>query len=82
MNHIRPQGYGNIFMMMYLGKPVFLNDRNVSIPDLQQAQIQWRSLKDLQHVKPGDHIPNKQGVLDLLSHSKLQTVYGHLFAAR
>ncbi len=29
MNTIRPQGYGNIFMMMAMGKPVFMNAKNI-----------------------------------------------------
>jgi dTDP-N-acetylfucosamine:lipid II N-acetylfucosaminyltransferase len=80
MNHIRPQGYGNIFMMMYLGKPVFLNERNISLPDLDRASLPWnpiRNLKSLSEIKIQD---NRESILKLLSHDRLVSLYKTLFS--
>jgi len=79
MNNIRPQGYGNIFMMMYLGKKVFLNRKNFSIPELQSAGLAWSPIDSFgnnQHVHWSE---NRSAVTRLLSHEKLLDVYSHLF---
>lgn len=80
MNHIRPQGYGNILMMMYLGKPVFLNDKNLSLPDLIKAGLAFESIsqlktQDIQTLKTN----NKANVTRLLSHENLLNTYKKLF---
>lgn len=80
MNHIRPQGYGNIFMMMYLGKPVFLNDKNISLPDLRLAGMRWCSINEIYQLKTVQALPNKEKVNDLLSHEKLVSGYRKLFS--
>jgi dTDP-N-acetylfucosamine:lipid II N-acetylfucosaminyltransferase len=80
MNHIRPQGYGNILMMMYLGKPVFLNEKNISIPDLDAANIEWRPLNEIRNLRPADHLANRENVSALLAHSKLVETYTRLFS--
>jgi hypothetical protein len=81
MNTIRPQGYGNILMMLYLGKPVFFNNRNISLPDLTSYGIRWRSLDELVHL---NHDPmtdiNKDAIVKLLSHDRLLKEYKQLFA--
>lgn len=80
MNTIRPQGYGNILMMMYLGKPVFFNKKNISLPDLDAANLKWVSLESLKGF-PGASIEltNKEAVVRLLSHERLLKEYQHLF---
>ncbi len=80
MNNIRPQGYGNIFMMMYLGKKVYLNERNLSIPDLNERQLGWLPLKDLGQCSVIDADANRAAVLRLLSHEALLKVYADLFS--
>jgi dTDP-N-acetylfucosamine:lipid II N-acetylfucosaminyltransferase len=79
MNHLRPQGYGNIFMMMYLNKPVFLNSNNISLPDLNRNHLKWLPLEDIGNFKKGQQIQNKNQVQQFLSHEKLQAVYTELF---
>jgi hypothetical protein len=78
MNNIRPQGYGNIFMMMYLGKNVFLNDKNLSISELDKHGLKWSALKAMRQGR-ADLLPNKGAVLSLLSHEKLLDNYKKLF---
>ena len=80
MNHVRPQGYGNIFMMMYIGKPVFLNAKNISLPDLRKYGFQWYNWADLasfSEIQKGD---NKEVIRKLLSHAQLVSTYRRLFA--
>lgn len=80
MNSLRPQGYGNILMMMYLEKPVFLNDRNTSLPDLDKAGLKWLSLDALKAPDPiKTQIVNKSAVLNFLSHERLIREYQVLF---
>lgn len=80
MNHLRPQGYGNIFMMMYMNKPVLLNKNNRSLPDLDQAGLVWGELDDVARLKDSSHhFENKQRVIDLLSHERLLELYRNLF---
>jgi hypothetical protein len=78
MNTIRPQGYGNILMMMYIGKPVFFNEKNISLPDLSKAGLQWFPVKSLRsHSK--QNASNKEAVIKLLSHDRLLKEYQLLF---
>ncbi len=80
MNTIRPQGYGNILMMMYLGKPVFFNAKNISLPDLTTAGIQWHSLERLRSWADLDwNASNREAVMKLLSHDRLLQAYERLF---
>ena len=81
MNTIRPQGYGNILMMMYLGKPVFFNSGNISLPDLTAAGIQWHPLESLRTLGDLDwNASNKDAVMNLLSHNRLLREYQLLFS--
>ena len=81
MNTIRPQGYGNIFMMLYLNKAVFFNEQNISLPDLTRNGIKWLSLRDIASFGK-EKLPdtNKAAVVNLLSHERLMTVYRELFS--
>ena len=80
MNTLRPQGYGNIFMMMYLGRPVYLNPKNISLPDLDRAGLKWLpidALRSPSHAKPD--LINKEAVINFLSHERLTREYQKLF---
>ncbi|HMG93913.1 MAG TPA: TDP-N-acetylfucosamine:lipid II N-acetylfucosaminyltransferase [Chryseolinea sp.] len=79
MNTIRPQGYGNIFMMLYLNKAVFFNERNISLPDLTKNGINCLSFQDI--VSFGQETPpeNRGAVVNFLSHERLLTEYRQLF---
>jgi dTDP-N-acetylfucosamine:lipid II N-acetylfucosaminyltransferase len=79
MNHLRPQGYGNILMMMYLDKPVFLNPANVSIPDLDATQLKWLPIEQAGNIRKGQSVANKAAVKELLSHTKLLQTYKDIF---
>ncbi len=80
MNSLRPQGYGNIFMMMYLGKPVYFNPTNISLPDLSDAGLKFNTLQDLKSSVPGTHQPNNEAVINFLSHERLINEYRSLFS--
>jgi dTDP-N-acetylfucosamine:lipid II N-acetylfucosaminyltransferase len=80
MNSLRPQGYGNIFMMMYLGKPVYFNKNNISLPDLQKAGLKWKVLDELKSPGPSTFLENKEAVKKLLSHERLMQEYRKLFS--
>jgi dTDP-N-acetylfucosamine:lipid II N-acetylfucosaminyltransferase len=80
MNSLRPQGYGNIFMMMYLGKPVYLNKNNISLPDLQKAGLKWKVLDELKSASPSTFLENKEAVKKFLSHERLIQEYRKLFS--
>lgn len=79
MNNIRPQGYGNIFMMMYLNKKVFLNEKNLSIPELDTNKLKWHRLLDLKTEGTKEKDNNKPAVSALLSHEALLKSYQELF---
>lgn len=79
MNNIRPQGYGNIFIMMYLGKPVFLNSKNLSTTELNNRGLRWLPLEELGSVPRPGILENKDAVMKLLSHENLLKVYRDLF---
>lgn len=80
MNNIRPQGYGNILMMMYLGKRVFLNEKNFSIPELNRGRLVWQPLADLAADREMNPASNRSAVISLLSHEILLKVYRELFS--
>lgn len=83
MNTIRPQGYGNILIMMYMNKAVFFNSKNISLPDLTNHGINWQPLEDLTlFSKPKNNltVENKKAVVNLLSHDKLRISYRNLFS--
>jgi len=81
MNNIRPQGYGNVLIMLYLGKPVFLNKNNISLSDLEQNGIltnDWNDMKSILLLDKRNN--NKESIINLLSHDRLLTVYRELFS--
>ena len=80
MYNTRPQGYGNIFIMMYLEKPVILNEKNVSVADLDKNSLKWYSMGDLQKNKALEVSGNRRAVTELLSHQKLLKTYSDLFS--
>lgn len=80
MNNIRPQGYGNIFMMMYLGKKVFLNKKNPSINELNKSGLIWHPMEELKNKSEGNLFQNKSAVSALLEHQILLKVYSNLFS--
>jgi len=81
MNTIRPQGYGNILMMMYMAKPVFFNPKNISLPDLNAANLRWMPLDDLHSSEIlRSEVSNKEAVINLLSHDTLLKTYQELFS--
>jgi hypothetical protein len=82
MNNTRPQGYGNIFMMLYLCKPVFLNDKNVSLLDLTKNNIPWYSLQELKSFSMNTltTAEQKKSLVELLSHDRSLEIYSRLFS--
>jgi dTDP-N-acetylfucosamine:lipid II N-acetylfucosaminyltransferase len=81
MNHIRPQGYGNVFIMMYMNKPVFFNDKNLSLPDLASAGLRWNTLDQLRELNETRDLTNRSALLDLLAHDRLLKIYRDLFGS-
>lgn len=79
MNNIRPQGYGNIFMMMYLGKKVFLNYKNLSLPELDKNALTWYRFEEMKAKAVLKTSDNRSSIQSLLSHPRLLQVYGKLF---
>lgn len=80
MNSLRPQGYGNILMMMYLGKPVYFNARNISLPDLSDAGLKWLPLEVLKsETSSTQNLPNREAMINFLSHERLRKEYRSLF---
>lgn len=80
MNNIRPQGYGNIFLMMYLGKPVFLNAKNLSAPELDRRNLLWKPLEALKDHASYGLSDNRKELMSLLSHGNLLKTYRGLFS--
>lgn len=80
MNNIRPQGYGNIFMMMYLGKQIFLNSKNPSTHDLDENGLRWKSIREVKDPDSVDWKENRSAVTALLSHEALLQSYSQLFS--
>ncbi|AYB34775.1 TDP-N-acetylfucosamine:lipid II N-acetylfucosaminyltransferase [Chryseolinea soli] len=80
MNTIRPQGYGNILMMMYMNKPVFFNDKNISLPDLTRLNIQWHALTEVSSGKViRDSGSNKSRIASVFAHERILVLYKELF---
>lgn len=80
MNSVRPLGYGNVLMMLYLGKAVFLNERNISLPDLKANGIvtnDWSDMNSILDLKKSSQ--NKEAVVNLFSHDRLLGIYSELF---
>lgn len=80
MNTVRPQGYGNILMMLYLDKPVFFNEKNSSLAELREAGINYRIIGELPALKKGTQVENKNRVTALLSHERLLITYRQQFS--
>lgn len=81
MNTIRPQGYGTILMMIQMGKPVFMNTKNVSLPDLDTLGIPWLPMERLATVHRADgHSLSMADVQTVFSHDRALTEYATLFA--
>jgi hypothetical protein len=81
MNTLRPQGYGNILMMMYLGKPVYFNEGNISLPDLDRAGVKWEPIEAIKSAGPSKRIlANDEAVIGFLSHDRLTREYRSLFS--
>jgi dTDP-N-acetylfucosamine:lipid II N-acetylfucosaminyltransferase len=80
MNNIRPQGYGNILMMLYLGKPVFLNEKNISLSDLTAAGLQVFLTSQFETIGKVATTDNRNKILHLLSHDRLRSCYFDLFS--
>lgn len=80
MNTLRPQGYGNILMMMYLGKPVYFNAGNISLPDLDRAGLRWEPIEAIRSAGPSKPaVANDEAVIRFLSHDRLIKEYRSLF---
>ena len=82
MHNIRPQGYGNILMMMYLGKKIFLNPKNISIPELTKGGLSWRPVGEIINENGGNWLQNRSAVTRLLSHDTLLKIYSDMFSSR
>jgi len=80
MNTIRPQGYGNIFMMLYLGLPVFMNERNISLPDLEKSGIAVNTLQDLKDIGDLDIKPSREAILGIFSQERMVEIYRLYFS--
>lgn len=80
MNNIRPQGYGNIFLMMYLGKKVFLNENNLSISELNKHGFVWYPMREMKDGGEVNLLKNQAAISALLAHDRLLTVYQDLFS--
>jgi len=83
MNTLRPQGYGNIFMMMMLGKKVFLNPMNPSCADLDRMQIKYHRMDELRNFRElnaGQDASQQHQILSFFSENRLKEVYKSLFA--
>jgi hypothetical protein len=79
MNSVRPQGYGNIFLSQYMGKPVYFNSRNISLPDLTASKIKWRSIDQIPKARK-EIIDNKDAIIQLMHHSRLVSLYKEQFS--
>ena len=80
MNTIRPQGYGNILMMLYMNKPVFLNDQNISLPDLKSNGVGYCLIDEIgEALEQSRNFNTKEAVTILFSHDRLLEIYRELF---
>jgi hypothetical protein len=80
MNNVRPQGYGNILMMMYLGKQIFMNEKNLSTQELDKAGLMWKPIREVQTSRQLHWEKNRIGVSNHLSHDIALKTYGELFS--
>ena len=80
MHNVRPQGYGNILMMMYLGKKIFLNPKNISIPELTKGGLTWLPVREIANEGGVNWLQNRSAVTRLLSHESLLKIYGKMFS--
>lgn len=83
LNTLRPQGVGNIWLGMVLGKAIFLNERNMLLPYLLSLGFQVFSieaLKDYQAcIREFDAEHNRNLLLEKFSDEQLDTLYMQLF---
>lgn len=79
MNTIRPQGYGNIFMMLYLGRAVFVNEKNISLPDLEESDIRVNRFGDLKDLGDLKVTPNREAILKIFSQERMEEIYRGFF---
>lgn len=82
MNTLRPQGYGNIFLMMVLGKKVFLNPKNPSCADLRRMHLEFGLLDELGNLQVrdiGNSVDQQGRILQYFSEDRMKTVYQDLF---
>ena len=81
MNCIRPQGFGNIFIMMMSDKPVFFNNRNYSLQDLRDFGITCYTLEDVpKWFNENVRVPaSKDSLINLLSQDRIDVVYKEMF---
>jgi dTDP-N-acetylfucosamine:lipid II N-acetylfucosaminyltransferase len=80
MNTVRPQGYGNILMMMYMNKPVFFHEKNISLPDLTRLDMEWHALTELASgLAIGDSGSNKARIASVFAHERILALYKELF---
>lgn len=81
MNTIRPQGYGNILMMMAMGKPVFMNSRNVSLNDLVDMGIQPLLIDQVGESVPSGQLQKTAAIVKAyFSQQRLDERYTSLFS--
>ena len=68
-------------MMMYIGKPVFFNSKNISLQDLDSAGLKWTPIESLKAIdKVKFEVSNKEAVINLLSHDRLLREYRSIFS--
>jgi hypothetical protein len=81
MYNRRPQGYGNILMMLYLGKPVFLHEHNISLADLDLHGVKYHTLQNFPNIMDGDsgNSMNRVVIAEMFSHERLLNLYQQLF---
>jgi dTDP-N-acetylfucosamine:lipid II N-acetylfucosaminyltransferase len=83
LNTLRPQGVGNIWLGMILGKVIFLNERNMLLPYLQSLGFHVFSieaLKDYQNcISQFDAHHNRKLLLEKFSDEQLDNIYTQLF---
>lgn len=78
MNHVRPQGYGNIFIMMALGKPVFFNKNNISLADLNRLNVKWQPIEQIVSYFSSERTAPVQ-IVPQFTHQNLLRTYKALF---
>jgi hypothetical protein len=82
INSIRPQGYGTIFLSQLKRIPLFLNHKNISIPDLIKMQIKFYGLAELSKSTSKDQIDLQQNISNVktfFSNQRVDSLYVNLF---